>query len=105
MSSKILTLIRMVMHPPNLNNIHLNSALSPLTLWKADLSLAYHGLPAGLWFVTAHVNKLVRLAFEWRSRNSEIMIMVLNRLLYLTVSCIVLQRYPDISTPDFPPDE
>src|SRR6218665_451683 len=54
--------------------------LSPLTLWKSDLSLPWTTLWKTLLIRPALVNKLVpwwRLAFEWHSRNSEITIITI----------------------------
>jgi len=57
--------------------------MGPLTI--GNRTWAYHGLlfPKPLWFVVALVKAgvLVRLAYEWRSRNSEITITIIKTAL------------------------
>ena len=73
-SSKTLTLTHLILHPPCLTTLPWQL---PCLLWPfGDRTWTYYVLPFGqpLWFAAGLVNKLVRLIFEWRSRNSEITI-------------------------------
>ena len=73
--SKTLTLTHLIIHHHNLNDTHLNSYSAPSDPLEIgpELTMDYPFIRCS---APEGAGALVRLAFEWRSRNSKIMITV-----------------------------